>query len=37
MQNFEAIGATSFELSRDKKLTPYAHTHTRTHVHMGLR
>ena len=33
MQNFRAIGATSFELSRDKKLTTYAHTHARTHTH----
>ena len=26
MQNFKAIGATSFEFSRDKKLTTHAHT-----------
>ena len=28
VQNFKAIGATSFELLRDKKLTTYAHTRT---------
>ena len=33
MQNFRAIGATFFELSRDKKLTTHTHTHTRAHTH----
>ena len=33
MQNFRAIGATSFELSRDKKLITYTHTDTHTHRH----
>ena len=33
MQNFKTIRATSFELSRDKKLTTYTHTHTHTHTH----
>ena len=31
MQYFKTIRATSFELSRDKKLTTYTHTHTHTH------
>ena len=31
-QNFKAIGATSSELSRDKKLT-HTHTHSLTHTH----
>ena len=33
MQNFKMIGATPLELSRDKKLTTYAHTHAHTHTH----
>ena len=37
MQNFRAIGATSFELSRDKKLTTYTHTHTDTHTYIFSR
>ena len=32
MQNFIAIGATSFDLSRDKKLTTYTQKHTQTHT-----
>ena len=30
MQNLKAIGATSFELSRDKKFTTYRHTDRQT-------
>ena len=35
MQNFKSIGAISFELLRDKKLTTHrlTHTHTPTHTH----
>ena len=41
MQNFKVIGATFFELSRDKKLTTYTQTHrytdTRTHKHTNTQ
>ena len=37
MQNFRAIGATSFELSRDKKLTTYTQTHTHRHTRTHTR
>ena len=33
MQNFKTISATSFELSRDEKLTTYEHTHSQTDTH----
>ena len=32
MQYYKTIGATSFELSRDKKLSTYEHTHAHTHI-----
>ena len=34
MPNFRAIGATFFELSRDKKLTTNTHTQTDTHTYI---
>ena len=32
MQNFRAIGASSFKLLRKQKLTTYTHTHTHIHT-----